>query len=570
MLRELTIENIAIVKRESVRFGDGFSVITGETGAGKSIIIDAISLIMGERASRELVRSGEKCACVTALFDKIPPHIRKTADELGVNFDGELVFSRELTLDGSSLSSVARINGRPVSATVMKTLATNLLNMHTQHASQMLLDDENHIEYLDNFAQTEELISNYSNIYKQALDGEREIARLKKSEQEKRRLSDMLKFQINEIKSVSPKPGEEEALEAKVAKIRNAEAISKHVRLITRALYSNEKGLSAIDLIEKSADAIEKLGDVLQKSPEFLKTLEDVKIKLEDIAETVRHECSVDIDDPSAALDRLEQRLDAISKLKRKYGATVDDVIAFRENAERELSEIEGADERIEDIKNDLKAVYARLKDAAQKITAARKEAALALEDRIGRELASLEMEKVVFKIEINQLAGYSPSGIDGVTFLVSTNPGEPLLPLSKIASGGELSRLMLAFKCAFAEKEMTPTLIFDEIDTGISGRTSHKIGLKMRESAKTAQIICVTHSPQIASLADVHLLVSKHETDGGRTESGVIELDYDGRVREISRIIGGEKITEKTVTAAKEMLLTFFEKKVSQETSNV
>lgn len=555
MLRELTIQNIAIVKRESICFPRGFSVITGETGAGKSIIIDAISLIMGERASRELVRSGETKASVTAQFTDVPAHISNVAASLGVECDGELVFSRELTLDGDSLSSTARINGRPVSATVMKTLASNLMSLHTQHASQMLLNDENHIEYLDAFAETENDIAEYAKIYQKALDGERKIASLKKSEQEKRRLSDMLKFQISEIKSVSPRENEEELLEAEAAKIRNAEAISKQTRIITRALYSNDKGFSARDLIDKAQSAIVALGDVIKQGGEYVSALDEMKIKLEDIAETVKSECSVDIEDPSAALDKIERRLDSIKSLGRKYGSTVQEIIAFREKAEKELAEIEGADEMIEDIKNDLRAVYAELRTAAEKLTEKRRAAALVLEDRIKKELASLEMDKVEFKIELKHLAGYTPAGIDGVSFLVSTNPGEPLLPMSKIASGGELSRMMLAFKCAFAEKEMTPTLIFDEIDTGISGRTSHKIGLKLRESAKTAQVICVTHSPQIASLAEEHLLVSKHETPDGRTESGVVSLDYDGRVKEISRIIGGEKITEKTVTAAKEML---------------
>lgn len=558
MLRELTIQNIAIVKRESIRFPRGFSVITGETGAGKSIIIDAISLIMGERASRELVRSGETKASVTAQFTGVPTHISNVAASLGVECDGELVFSRELTLDGDALSSTARINGKPVSASVMRTLASNLMSLHTQHASQMLLNDENHIEYLDSFAETESDIAEYAKIYQKALDGERKIASLKKSEQEKRRLSDMLKFQINEIKSVSPRENEEELLEAEAVKIRNAEQIAKHTRLITRALYQNDKGLSAIDLIDKAQSAITALGDVIKGGGEYVSALDEMKIKLEDIAETVKSECYVDIEDPSA-LDRIERRLDAIKSLGRKYGSTVSEIIAFREKAEKELAEIEGADEMIEDIKNDLRGVYADLRAAAEKLTEKRRAAALVLEDRIKKELASLEMDKVEFKIEIKQLAGYTPAGIDGVSFLVSTNPGEPLLPMSKIASGGELSRMMLAFKCAFAEKEMTPTLIFDEIDTGISGRTSHKIGLKLRESAKTAQVICVTHSPQIASLAEEHLLVSKHETPDGRTESGVVSLDYDGRVKEISRIIGGEKITEKTVTAAKEMLSSSF-----------
>jgi len=555
MLHELLIENIAIVKRESVVFDNGFCVITGETGAGKSIIIDAISLIMGERASRELVRSGEKKAKITAHFDSIPDHIVKIAAELGVDCDGELIFTRELELSGDNLTSTARIGGRPVSASVMREIATHLLSLHTQHSSQSLTSEENHMRYLDNFASVDAELEKYKKLYDAALEGERQISALKKSDREKSRLTDMLRFQIDEIKSVSPKNGEEEALEAAAVKIRNAEQISKYSRIVARALYSSEKGMSATELVDKAESAIKALGDVIKEAPEYISTLEDIKIKLEDISDGVGKSCAVDIDDPASALDKIEVRLDAIQKLKRKYGSTVEEIIAFRENAEHELKKLEGADDKIEDIKNELKKVYAALKSAAETITSKRRAAAEVLQRRITDELKSLEMEKVKFEINISPLHGYTPSGIDEVAFLVSTNPGEPMLPLSKIASGGELSRMMLALKCALADKEMTPTLIFDEIDTGISGRTSHKIGLKLRESAKTAQIICVTHSPQIAALAQTHLLVSKHETSDGRTESSVVALDHDGRVKEISRIIGGEKITEKTLKAATEMI---------------
>ncbi|MBQ0125246.1 MAG: DNA repair protein RecN, partial [Clostridiales bacterium] len=504
MLSELTIENIAIVKRESIRFSSPFSVITGETGAGKSIIIDCIGLIMGERASRELIRSGETKACVTAMFSNVPKHIIAAAAKYGIDCDGELILSRELTLDGSgALGSVARIGGKPVSAAVMREIAANLLNLHTQHQSQTLMNDENHMIFLDCFADIESDIAAYGEIYKAACDGERRISALKKSEQEKARICDMLRFQINEIKAVSPKENEKENLEALAVKIRNAEEISKHVRLITRTLYRSEKGLSACDLIDKAISAVEALGDVFPKSAEYVEQLNDMRAKLEDIAETVSGECAVDIENPSEQLDRIESRLDAIEKLGRKYGQTVGEILAFKKDAEDRLKEIESADEQIEDIKNELRTVYAKLKEAAAVVTKKRRDAAQILEKRITEELYALEMEKVKFKIEISPLQSYAPSGIDNVMFLVSTNPGEPLLPLSKIASGGELSRMMLALKCALADKERTPTLIFDEIDTGISGRTSHKIGLKFREiSDDRTQVICVTHSPQIAALA--------------------------------------------------------------------
>lgn len=555
MLKELTIENIAIVKSESIKFNSPFSVITGETGAGKTIIIESIGLIMGDRASKELVRSGEKKAGVTAYFDNVPEYIQNVAKENGIECDGDIVISRELSLDSQGVTSTARINGRPVSANVLKEIAANLINLHTQHQSQTLMNDENHVIYLDSFADTEKEIADYAAIYEDACDKERKISKLKKSEQEKTRIIDMLKFQIEDIKQVSPKEGEEEALTELAVKIRNAEAISKNVRLITRALYSNDKGLSASDLMDKASDALTALGDIVGESEEYVQSLGEMRLKLEDIVETVQRKCSIDIDNPTAQLDKIETRLDAIEKLKRKYGQTVAEINKFREDAEKQLKDIETSDEQIEDIKNELRTVYANLKKAAEVLTKKRRDAADRLEKRIMSELSALEMEKVLFRIDIASLPSYSPNGIDGVTFLVSTNPGEPLLPLSKIASGGELSRMMLALKCALADKEKTPTLIFDEIDTGISGKTSHKIGLKLRSCGETCQVLCVTHSPQIACLAYEHMLVSKHVTGDGRTESGVTVLEKEQRIKEISRIIGGEKITEKTVIAATEML---------------
>lgn len=556
MLKELTIENIAIVKRETVNFSGSFSVLTGETGAGKSIIIDSIGLIMGERASRELIRSGERRATITALFTNVPPHIKKEAEQFGISCSDDIVISRELSLDSSdSLSSTARIDGKPVSVSVLREISSRLLNLHSQHATQTLMNDENHILYLDGYADIQEKLAAYASVYEKALKGEREIAKLKKSDREKARVLEMLKFQINDIKSVSPKNGEEEALEELAKKIRNAEAISKQVRLVTRALYSNDKGLSAFDLVEKASAAIEALGDTLKQAPEFISDLADIQMKLEDIAETVKKECTVDIENPAAQLDKIETRLDAIQKLKRKYGETIAEILAFKDKAEAELHEIESSDEQIEDIKNELRQVYSELKTLADEITSVRESAAKKLEEQMTNELSALEMGKVQFKISINRLGSYSPLGIDGVTFLVSTNTGEPLLPISKIASGGELSRIMLAMKCALADKEMTPTLIFDEIDTGISGRISHKIGQKLRVVGKMCQVICVTHSPQIAALSNEHLLVSKHETSDGRTESCIRILERDERIKEISRIIGGAKITEKTITAATEML---------------
>ena len=554
MLKELCIENIAIVKKECVEFDSGFSVLTGETGAGKSIVIDSIGLIMGARSSKELIRNGEKSASVTALFSDFTENEITRLCDMGFppDEDNTLFIRRDI---GASGSSTAKINGRTVPASLLRDVGEFLINIHGQHASQALLDEENHIVYLDAMADDSELIAEYGAIFEEYSSVREQIAELKRKEAQKERMVELLKYQIADIDAVKPSAGEEELLEIKKKKIASAEKISKYSSLVYRALYQNEKGNSATDLIRKSSDAISSLSDVLPKAEEYIETLNDFMYRLEDIAETIYKECDVGVKNPSELLDKIETRLNAISKLKRKYGSTVEEVLSFREKIAEELKTLEHSVEMIDDLVNELSDIRASLTEKAAQITEKRKCAAKIFEEKIVSELRFLEMEKVRFEISVLPMKEFTATGADSVSFLVSANPGEPLMPLSRIASGGELSRTMLALKCALADKEKTPTMIFDEIDTGISGKTSHKIGIKLKEVALGGtQVICVTHSPQIAATANTHFFVSKKEISG-RTESSIRALEYEERIAEIARIIGGASVSTQAQAAARELV---------------
>ena len=551
MLRELYIKNVAIIKEQRLSFDRGFTVLTGETGAGKSIIIESVGLICGARASKESIRSGEEKASVTALFSDIPARTASALSDMGFDCDGgELALSREVTAGGGS----ARIGGKPVSVSQLRDVAMLLVNIHGQHASQALLCEENHLGYLDAFSDVQKELEDYSALYKTATELKSKLVSLTHDEREKQRRIEMLKFQSDEIASAKIKVGEEDELEALKIKIRNAEKINKYSKLIIKALYRSDKTIPAADLASKAADAIGELSDIIPKAQEYIEYLTDFSYRCEDIAETVRKECDTGVKNPDEALDRIEERLDIIRRMKRKYGASAEEILQFRENVEKELSEIESSDERAEEIKDELTKIRRKMSALASAISEKRRAAARLLNEKMVSELAYLEMAKVRFDAEITQSQIYLPTGTDNVRFLISANAGEPLAPLSKIASGGELSRTMLALKCALADKEMTPTLIFDEVDTGISGKTSYKIGKILRDCSKTAQVICVTHSPQIASQADMHIKISKREEDG-RTVTSSVVLDRDGRINELARIIGGEKITDKTLIAAAEMI---------------
>ncbi|MBQ9748079.1 MAG: DNA repair protein RecN [Clostridia bacterium] len=553
MLKELSIKNIAIIRQECVSPEEGLTVLTGETGAGKSIIIDSVGLIMGERASKELIRGGTSKAMVSALFDGISDEVSAAAAELGIEIeDGTLLFQRDITASGGS---TARINGRAVPLSIVRELAPKLITIHGQHSGESLLNEETHIRFLDAFADAEAEKSDYAALYDTMLSVQKRIAAIARDEQEKARTIEQLRFQIKDIDAVSPREGEEEELKNKRTKLQNAEKITKHAKLIYRALARNEKGFSACDLIDKALEAMDSLEGVIKEAPAYVELLTDFRYRIEDIAETIRGECDFGVKNPSELLDKIEERLDNLQRLRKKYGATVTEIREYRARAMEKLHDLECSEELAQDLENELSDIRKRMKAIGAAITAKRRAAAKALEERITAELVFLDMEKVRFRIEVAPLAQFAQNGMDRVAFLVSANPGEPLQPLAKVASGGELSRMMLALRCAFADKEHTGTLIFDEIDTGISGRTSHRIGVKLREVASSGtQVICVTHSPQIAAIAKTHLFVSKTEIDG-RTESSVRILERAEREEEIARIIGGAEITDQTLAAARELL---------------
>ena len=540
MIESLHIENIAVIKSVDISFGNGMTVLSGETGAGKSIIIDSINLLLGGRADRELIRNGEKNGRVSAIFSGVSKAVTQKLYEMGFETeDGSVMISRIIGESGSS----ARINTRPVTVGVLREISGMLLNIHGQNDNQQLLDPKNHIHILDSYAGLGDEVVEYGKIYKKVLSIRAEIDSASKDTMEQNRMSEMLKYQIADIDAVKLKSGEEEALEELVLKLRNLE----------KALMGG-KGAGAIYLVDRSAGALDSIADSLPEAEALSERLNNIKYELEDIASAISELDDIGGDNPTARLDKAEERLDAINKLKRKYGSSIEEILSFRDDAAKRLSLIENADERIEDLKEELKKATAEALEVAKKISAKRKLAARGLTEGVTETLVFLEMPKVRFEVSVEKAESLNAYGIDNVEFLISTNVGDPLLPMAKIASGGELARIMLSLKNVLNVCDGIETVIFDEIDTGISGKTSRKVGIKLKEIGKTSQVLCVTHSAQIASLADRHLFISKREVDG-RTETAVRELDEQGRIGEIARILGGIEITDAQRTAAEEMI---------------
>lgn len=556
MLDTLHIENIAVVREADLDFPTGLTVLTGETGAGKSIIIDSINLLLGARPQRELIRTGENTALVSAVFSDIGAELAEMMRNAGLRTeeDGSVLLQRTVSLDGKAAT---RINGRPLTVSMQKELAAQLISIHGQHDNQVFLKPESHIFFLDSYAGIDTELSAYGVLYTEYRELRAKLKALSRDEQEKARLAELLRYQINDIDSGHLKAGEEEQLLQRRDKIRNAEKIAKYAKNVYRALYRSEKSYSASEQLDRAVSALEQMTEFFPKAAEYAEKLSGFRYEIEDIAEAVEGLLSGEDDDPTALLDKLEGRLETISRLKKKYGATVEDVLAFRKKSAEELEEITLSDEKITELNEQLAKLKKELDRAAAVLTEKRRAAGKELSAHIMEELAFLDMEKVRFSVNVHACedVGYTARGRDCVEFLISTNPGEPLKPLDRIASGGELSRIMLAAKCVTAKSEKVRTMIFDEVDTGVSGKTSQKIGLKLRELGRSGcQVLCVTHSAQIAALADRHLFISKHET-GGRTETTVTPLDREGRIREIARIIGGIELTDSVLAAAEEML---------------
>lgn len=556
MLTSLHIENIAVIKCLDLDLRPGFTVLTGETGAGKSMIIDAIGLLMGGKVQKDLIRSGEEQAMVSGLFCNLSHGVISALEECGASpdADGVLLLQRTVTADGKSK---ARLNGRSISVSLLRQISALLLDIHGQHDNQRLLDPTCHLPILDDFAGNADALARYRAVYDRMCAVKREMTELARDEREKERTVELLKYQIADIDAVRPRPDEEDELEARRRRIRDGEKIRKNAGLVSRALWRNEKGMSASDLLAKAAAAMKTLEPYLPEAVRYAEKLEEYRWEISDMGQTASE--LLGEEDGEAELDQIEERLHALAKLRKKYGADMSQVLAFREKAAAELANIEGVDERLGELRTEWRQIYSEAEMLARELSASRSAAASELEQSVLAELRFLEMPKVRFHIAVRSEneAGktvFKANGMDNVEFLISANPGEPLKPLDRIASGGELSRIMLAIKSAGAGKDQTGTMIFDEIDTGISGKTSQKIGIRLRMLGEQAQVFCITHSAQIAAVAHNQFLIRKEE-NGGRVETSVTALGRQDRVQEIARIMGGAQITRTLLDSAEELL---------------
>lgn len=547
MLSLLHIENIAVIESADISFDRGFNVLTGETGAGKSIVIDAISAVLGERAYRDMIRTGAAKASVRAVFTDVPEY--PWFSENGVDYDPETVIQREIYLDGKN---ICRVNGSLVSVSILRKLGIQLINIHGQHDSASLFDEENHLAFLDAFADNRSLRESYSQAYQKVTELRREIDSLTMDESEKLRRMETLKYQIGEIEKAQLEPGEDEALEQRRKLLQNAEKLSSGLEEATQCLYGGEDTDGAAGLLAQAEHALARLGRFSDSFQSIHDRVADLMYQVQDAAEEVR-DTRDSLNYSADELEQIESRLDVIHKLRRKYGVTCEDILAYLDKAKRELDEIEFADDHLERLKGKLKKAEKTAWDQALALRKNRQEKAELLSQRILTELSQLDMPRVQFSCRFQELE-LTPNGADGVAFYMSANAGEALKPMSKVASGGELARIMLAMKNVLAEKDQVNTLIFDEVDTGVSGRAAQKVAEKLRSVASHKQVLCVTHLPQLTALADTHLLIAKSERDG-RTYTSVTPLDLEGRKRELARIIGGANITQTTLKSAEEML---------------
>ena len=547
MLSLLHIENIAVIECSDISFDKGFNVLTGETGAGKSIVIDAISAILGERAYRDMIRTGTSKAAVRAVFTDVP-HL-PWFEENGVEYDSETVIQREIHLDGKN---VCRVNGALVSVSILRKLGIQLINIHGQHDSAALFDDENHLRLLDAFSANEDLHLAYHHSYSSVSELRREIDRMSMDESEKIRRTEMLRYQIEEIEKAQLTEGEDDMLEERRKLLQNSEKISDGMDQAVECLYGGDETDGAASLLSEAQRELSKLARYTDAFSAITDRVTDLMYQVQDLAEEVR-DARNDLSYSPDELETIESRLDVIHRLRRKYGVSCKEILDYLEKAKEELDEIEFADDHLERLKTKLAKAESEAWNYAIKLREARKDASAALSSRILTELSQLDMPKVRFECQFEETE-LSETGADSVAFYMSANVGEALKPMSKVASGGELARIMLAMKNVLAEQDHVSTLIFDEVDTGVSGRAAQKVAEKLRSVAHSKQVLCVTHLPQLAALADTHLLIAKEERNG-RTYTTVTPLDREGRTRELARIIGGTNITETTLKSADEML---------------
>lgn len=549
MLSHLHIENIAVIKSADLELSEGFNVLTGETGAGKSILIDSINLVLGERVSKDIIRSGEKTAHVSAVFSGISDKLLAALRGFGYECEGELLIQRDISADGRGS---CRISGRPATVAIIREIGRLLVNIHGQHDNQALLSPEKHILYLDSFANDNDLLNEYSRAYTEMRQIKSELDSIREDDASKERRMDLLKYQIDEIESAELQPGEEEELKARKLRIANAEKIASAVMSAYSALTGGDDIPGAEELIADADSELDNIVDVMPEIQKLSQRIKDLSYELEDCTEELRSYVSEEEYDPRE-LENIELRLDTIFRLKKKYGATVDEILNFLEKAKIEFENIETSSERAENLEKKLKIAEETVLSIGNELSKRRRAAAKELSKLIINELALLDMPDVKFCVQFEKLKEPSPNGLENAEFLISTNPGSPPKPLAKIASGGEISRVMLAIKAVVANIDGIDTLIFDEIDAGVSGRAAQKIGNKLKQLSCDCQVICITHLAQIAAQADRHILIEK-QIINDNTYTKLKTLDYEGRKRELARIIG-TNVTEKTLQTAAEML---------------
>ena len=549
MLELLHIENIAIIEAADIEFAPGFNALTGETGAGKSIVIDSLSAVLGQRTSRELIRTGAEKAFVSAAFSGMAPEL---TEELGIQpeADGTLLLQREIQTDGKN---VCRVNGRPVTVGQLRALGARLLNIHGQHDGQQLLDEEQHIVYLDSFGRVETLAITYAEKYKDFTDIRRQIGALQMDEAEKARRVDTLQYQIEELRRAKLTPGEEEELTARRGMLRNAEKFLDAVAGADYALNGDDSGGGALSALRQAQDALSGVRHLDDAFGQLYERLGEAYSEVYDIAATVEDKRG-ELDVSPGELDRVESRMDLLYRLKKKYGATVEDMLDYQARCEVELAQIEDAGDTLARLEQALSKAEKEARQAAQALSDARKAAADRLTAQILTELQQLDMGKIRFAVDFAEKP-LDSDGMDTVRFLMSANVGEELRPIHKIASGGELARIMLAMKNVLSEQDHVGTMVFDEVDTGVSGRAAQKVAEKMARISRRKQVLCVTHLPQLAAMADTHFSVEKGER-GGRTYTEVRRLDREQRRRELARLTGGSHVSQTMLDGAEELLV--------------
>ena len=547
MLTSLKIENVAIIESAAIEFGCGLNVLTGETGAGKSIVIDSINAILGERTSRDIIRTGAQSAKVYAVFEDVNERVRNFLDENGIDCeDGVLIINRTLSREGKN---VCRINGAPVTVSMLREIGGELIDIHGQHDNQSLLSPEKHCGFVDSFAGNADLIADYREKYGRLCEIRSKLKKLTTDESSKSQRIDFLTYQIDELEKAEITIGERDELKARKSLINNSQKVIESLNIAYEALKADGAG---IDMITDAESEIANASAYMEALGEASEKITDIRYELEDIAETVRG-AMTEVDFDPSELEDIDERLDLLYRLSKKYGDTEEEMLEYLEKARVELDNIAFSEERVKELQKQEKEALAETETAACKLTESRKTAGEKLSNAICSELEFLDMPNVRFVVKCNDI-GLTENGKDEIEFLISANAGEEPKPLAKIASGGELSRIMLAIKNVLAETDGVDTMIFDEIDTGVSGRAAQKIAMKLRSASKGRQVICVTHLAQIAAQGDVHLYISKSVSDG-KTYTNIKSLIEEERVAEIARIMGGMEITKLQFESAREML---------------